>query len=612
MGCISQACLRGWASSSRPRAIDKIPGTRNVVASGRYRCPCVPDMPHLRLPEKLLLKHIGHRANALDAPAERIIAEGRVIVALLSLLATKIDPDLVARHGSGSAVFKIFTVYAGIAVALVVARVWRFPSRFTGYTAHALDITFLMVLGAQGENGLLLAFFTFYVLLAASLRWDWQAVLSTAGIVTLIVWAGGTIQTVQTGRPGGIVAFLDAVYVLVAGSMLAYSSAVRERRRAQLTQLTEWPGPEPSQVIRPNLGALLAHCAKALEAPRVLVLWEDAEEPFISVAVWRNGEYNQARQMPGTYGNLVRSQKHAESVFWTDDAKSRFASMVTGPTHLEAPIIDDTLIHAFAIHSVASAPFAGALCKGRVFILDRERWSDFQLHLIEIVASRLANALDREIMQSQAREAVAELERARLIRDVHDGLLQSLTAAGLQIKLISDNESPEIQQRLEVIRQLLVGEQRRIREVMGRTPAKMEREREVALITHLQNVLAETARHWNCKASLDVDPPDAIANATLCVHLSLMLGEAVANAVRHGQASTVKVSIRKSSENLTMCIRDNGRGFTGESFSYEPEYVTAAERGPLSLRERVQELGGRMGIKSSPRGVELQIEIPLT
>lgn len=548
--------------------------------------------------------------NALDAPAERIIAEGRVIVAALSLLAFEIDPNLFAPHSS--AAFKVFVVYAGIAVTIVVARVWRFPFGVTGYAAHALDIALLLIVGTLGQSGLLVAFFTFYILLAASLRWDWQAVLGTTGIITLAIWAGEILQTIRIGRPGENRAIVAALCALIAGAMLAYSTAIRAWRRTQLTKLTEWPGPEPSQMRHPNLGGLLGHCANVLEAPRVLVLWEEGEEPFISVAIWRHGEYNQARQMPGTYGTLVRSEEHAESVFWTDDATSTFASMATGPIRLETPIVDDSLIHAFAIHSVASAPFAGTSCKGRIFILDRERWSDFQLQLVRIVASRLANALDREIMQSQAKEAVAELERARLIRDLHDGLLQTLTAAGLQIKLISDNESSETRERLEVVRKLLVGEQSRIREVMGRTSTRNEREREVTLNPYLQTVLADTAKQWNCNASLSVDPPDATANATLCVHLSLMLGEAVANAVRHGHASMVKVSMQQTCQNLTVHIRDNGNGFGGEGFSYDAEFLAAAKLGPLSLRERVQELGGQMGMTSSSKGVELQIRLPLT
>lgn len=568
-------------------------------------------MWRLRLPERFSTGAISS-VNALDVPAERIIAEGRVVLVALLLFAVVFDPDPLVPHGTPE--FKALVAYAGIAIALAVTRVWRFPARPTGLAVHALDIISLLLLSvlADTRDGLFFAFFTFCVLLAASLRWNWQAVLATAVIIALIIWLGGTIQTFRTGQPGEGSVVVGATYVLIAGAMLAYSSAVRERRREQLARLTEWPGPDPSQLRRPNLASLLGHCANALEAPRVLVLWEEAEEPFISIAMWRNGEYSHARQMAGSYGNFVRSEQYAESAFWTDDATSTFASTPNGPIRPEEPIIDDTLIHAFAIGSVASAPFTGALCKGRVFVLDRQRWGDFQLQLVEIVASRLGNALDREIMQGQAREAIAELERARLIRDLHDGLLQSLTAAGLQIKLVSDGENPETQSRLEVVRQLLVNEQRRIREAMGKTASRNEREREVPLKTYLQNVVADAAKHWNCKTSLKVDPPEAMANATLCVHLSLMLGEAVANAVRHGRASMIRVSIEKLPQDVTLHICDNGHGFHGASFSYDTEDPAGAGSAPLSLQDRVSELGGRMGVKSSSEGVELLIKLPLT
>src|SRR5262249_33688193 len=151
--------------------------------------------------------------------------------------------------------------------------------------------------------------------------------------------------------------------------------------------------------------------------------------------------YKHTREMTGAYGRFVRAPQHAEAAFWTDNAGSSFAVMPGGPAHLQTPIIDEALITAFDIRSVASAPFVGASCRGRVFILDRDSWSDFQLQLIEIMASRMANALDRQIMQGQAKQAAAERERTSLTRDLHDGLLQSLTAAGLQIKLLADGET---------------------------------------------------------------------------------------------------------------------------------------------------------------------------
>jgi signal transduction histidine kinase len=331
------------------------------------------------------------------------------------------------------------------------------------------------------------------------------------------------------------------------------------------------------------------------------------------VVLWERGNYKQTREMSGAYGNFVRAQEHTDLAFWTDNASSRFAATLKGPVALQTPIIDEGLIKDFEIRSVASAAFSGTLCGGRLFILDRASWSDFQLHLIEITASRLANALDRQIMQNEAKLAAAERERARLTRDLHDGLLQSLTAAGLQMKLLADGQKEETRSRLEVIRQLLVGEQRRIRDFMRKTPPRGDGETEVPLAISLQEVLVEIARHWDCAASLTIEPPEATATATLCVHLSLMLAEAVANAVRHGNAATVRVMIQKSHQELKVMVHDDGRGFAGgATFAYKGEDLTAAGLGPFSLHGRIRELGGILAVKSSPAGVDLQIELPLT
>src|SRR5262249_45691381 len=133
-------------------------------------------------------------------------------------------------------------------------------------------------------------------------------------------------------------------------------------------------GPDPAQLDSPNLANMLAHCATALEVPRVLVLWEESEEPFVNVVLWERGNYKQSREMSGAYGNFVRSQEHADLTFWTDNADSSFAATLKGPIALQLPIIDEGLIKDFEIRSVASASFSGTLCRGRLFILDRASW----------------------------------------------------------------------------------------------------------------------------------------------------------------------------------------------------------------------------------------------
>ena len=94
--------------------------------------------------------------------------------------------------------------------------------------------------------------------------------------------------------------------------------------------------------------------------------------------------------------------------------------------------------------------------------------------------------------------------------------------------------------------------------------------------------------------------------------LSLMLGEAVANAVRHGNASNISVSICKTSAEMVVHIRDDGRGFGAKVISYKDAQLNEYSPSPLSLRERVDELGGSIVITSSSAGVDLKIELPLT
>ena len=340
-------------------------------------------MPLLSLPVKLLRGAEISRADVFDAPIERVIAEGRIILAALTLFAVAFSPEL--RPPRSTEAFQVLIAYAGFAVALIAIWIWRFPRRPAGYAVHAIDICFQFALDAltEGRANPVLAFFTFFVLMAASLRWDWQAVMVTALVLAGAPVGISILHTVASGANTDLqVAVVGGVYVIMTGAMLAYYSAVRERRREQLTKLTDWPGPDPSQIDRPNLTSLLAHCARALEAPRVLVLWEESEEPFVNIVLWQDGKYQHTREMAGIYGNFVRAQQHAETVFWTHDAGSTFATMLEGPSRVQSPILDEALVKAFAIRGVASAPFIGGSCRGRLLLLDRDNWSDFQLRLI--------------------------------------------------------------------------------------------------------------------------------------------------------------------------------------------------------------------------------------
>ena len=230
---------------------------------------------------------------------------------------------------------------------------------------------------------------------------------------------------------------------------------------------------------------------------------------MLNIAILESGHYQQTREMAGAFGDFLTSPRFANSAFWTDNSQSTLIFTHEGPIRLPAPVIDKGLVVNYRMQSVGTAPFKGTLCKGRLFVLDRTTWSDFQLSLTEIIAARIGNALDRQIMQQHARDAAALMERDQLAHDVHDGLLQGLAAIGLQLKLVADGNPDEMRDRLDTIKQLVNQEQRRIREFLRQKARRKKAGPEVSLRQELQKIETEANRLWNCKLSLAIDPPDA-------------------------------------------------------------------------------------------------------
>jgi signal transduction histidine kinase len=219
--------------------------------------------------------------------------------------------------------------------------------------------------------------------------------------------------------------------------------------------------------------------------------------------------------------------------------------------------------------------------------------------------------LDRQVSQRHDEEAIALRERIRLSRDVHDGVLQSLTAAALQLNLVDRTPDKDRKFRLDLVKRLLASEQRRIREFVDEIFAKPVVEKCSILGSDLQRQLEETAQYWNCKTSLSVVPPDTTVPSALANQLVLLLAEAVANAVRHGGASNIDVMIEKAEGSLVLNVRDNGKGFHGEPIEETRRELVMAGTGAASVHERVCALGGSLTLSSSPTGAELAIRFPV-
>ena len=93
----------------------------------------------------------------------------------------------------------------------------------------------------------------------------------------------------------------------MVGGVFVFFGASRERSAERLTQIADWPenGLQSYTNIKGWLDTSLKHIATVLQAPRVLMFWEIAQEPYWFSALFSEGECRHDRLSDSTFGKLV-------------------------------------------------------------------------------------------------------------------------------------------------------------------------------------------------------------------------------------------------------------------------------------------------------------------
>ncbi len=203
-------------------------------------------------------------------------------------------------------------------------------------------------------------------------------------------------------------------------------------------------------------------------------------------------------------------------------------------------------------------------------------------------------------------QAVAE-ERARLARELHDSVSQSLYSlvlySGALARLLPADTPAEARDyvtRLERLAQDTLREMRLL--VFELRPAALAEEGLVAALrSRLEAVETRAAVQVHLDAPARMDLPPAVEEG-----LYRIAQEALNNALKHAQATSVRVTLSAGEDNVYLAVRDNGRGF-------DPTAGHIAGLGLRNMRERAAELGGELRIEARPgQGTVVWARLPLT
>jgi signal transduction histidine kinase len=361
---------------------------------------------------------------------EQLIAITRVVMAVVALLAIWLDPSQPARYAWVAYVsLTCYLVYA-LALALLA---WQtlVSLRRLRLPTHVLDLAFfsLLIYLTEGPASPFFVYFVFS-LVCATLRWRWHGTLWTAAaalpmFIGMGVY-GATVLHDPTFELHRVV--IRAVYLALAAALLGYLGVYKRRVDSNMTQLAAWP----RGTFR-DVSALaqneLAHAVKLLHAPRVLMFWEEPDEPWIHLAVWSHDTFQLSREPPDTFDRLV-AEPFIDASFFSPDVRVPLPRVLytsaDGLLSRDGAPLHPTVQTRFAIGPVLSPRLHGATFEGRLLFLDMRRLTPDELVLSGIVAHEVVAGMDQFYLSRRLQQAAVTEERLRLARNLRDGLLQSL------------------------------------------------------------------------------------------------------------------------------------------------------------------------------------------
>lgn len=198
--------------------------------------------------------------------------------------------------------------------------------------------------------------------------------------------------------------------------------------------------------------------------------------------------------------------------------------------------------------------------------------------------------------------------RSRISQDLHDCVLQSLYAIGLNMETARrkhHHTTPESEQtHAHTIVQInrLIHD---IRQMIRRLDEGVVQEFD--LTAEIQALKAIYDQIGQMRITLDLQPA-AIEVLTKEEEREILniVREALSNCARHAHAVQVKISIRKRGEHIRISVRDDGTGFATAAGSVKRGY------GLANMEARARKIGGTFRVQSEPgRGTDIILEFAL-
>ena len=377
-----------------------------------------------------------------------------------------------------------------------------------------------------------------------------------------------------------------------------YESSTRWLR--QLESLNEIGTALASEIeLEPLLGLVARRLRELVDARLVLIALPQGDAMAVAAAEGENtyGVVGTRLEFGGSKAGRVLQRGRSERV----------------DSVLEDPEVDQQAARQLGVRSALYVPL---IVRGRAIgvVIAHDKtggspsFTDDDLRLTESLADRAAVAVD--LSERVGRDALArvvqaqELERKRLARELHDETGQALTSILLGLKPLEQGAATdEDRAAVASLRELVVSTLQDVRRLaVELRPTALD---DFGLATAVERLAGTFRDHTGMRVDFEAQLGENRLPAEVETTLYRIVQEALANIVKHADASHVSILLTRSDRSVAAVVEDDGRGFDGDATRDDV-------LGIVGMRERVGLVGGRLRVESTVgSGTTVAAEVPI-
>jgi len=246
---------------------------------------------------------------------------------------------------------------------------------------------------------------------------------------------------------------------------------------------------------------------------------------------------------------------------------------------------------------------AGNNAFGNLYLTDKQGgFSKEDIDLVEALALIAGSAINTARLRDRLKAIAIVEDRDRIARDLHDSIIQDLFAIGLSLQSLSDRVDDDpisavLDRSVDQLHSTVETLRGYIYELRSADDLK------ASLSAQLIELTERMGSAYPSEIVLDIEEQVDEIDVRMAEEVVKLVTEVLSNALRHSRAELLQLEGRSADGELTILVRDDGKGFDLDN----------VERGLglLNMQERVRRLGGEISIETSEgSGTEVSIRLP--